>query len=149
MNLLRRTEARLSFASAFGGRSVLVTGHTGFKGSWLSLWLHELGAAVTGYALDPPTQPNNFEESRIAELLAQEYRADIRDREALLRALDTSEPDVVLHLAARTVVREGYADPLDTFSANVMGTAALLDAVRLRGKPCAVVVVSTDKCYAN
>src|SRR5436309_755373 len=106
MNLLRRTEARLSFASAFLGRNVLVTGHTGFKGSWLSLWLHELGAAVTGFALEPPTQPNNFEESQIGALLAQDYRADIRDRDAVLRALDASQPDVILHLAARTVVRD-------------------------------------------
>jgi CDP-glucose 4,6-dehydratase len=143
------TTSPLPFASAFIGRRVFVTGHTGFKGSWLSLWLHQLGAAVTGFSLDPPTQPNNFDESRIRELLANEVRADIRDQTAVARALDASNPDVVLHLAAQTVVRASYVEPIETFSSNVMGTAAVLEAIRLRGKPCAVVVVTSDKCYAN
>ncbi len=149
MNQTRRTETALSFATALRGRNVFVTGHTGFKGSWLSLWLHQLGATVTGFALEPPTQPNNFEEAGIGALLARDYRADIRDRDALMLALDASQPDVILHLAARTVVRESFVDPLETISANVLGTATLLDALRQRGKRCAVVVVSTDKCYAN
>jgi CDP-glucose 4,6-dehydratase len=138
-----------SLARVFSGRSVLVTGHTGFKGSWLSLWLHKLGVEVTGFALEPPTQPNNFVASRVSEVLAREFRADIRDRDAMLQALDASQPELLFHLAAQTVVRESYVNPLETISANVMGTAAILDAVRLRGKPCAVVVVSSDKCYAN
>ncbi len=145
----QQTEPLLSFAARLRGRSVFVTGHTGFKGSWLSLWLHTLGATVSGFALDPPTRPSNFQESSIAGVLHRDVRGDIRDSDALRRALDVSQPDVILHLAARTVVREGYTDPLDTISANVMGTATLLDVVRTRGKPCAVVVVSTDKCYAN
>jgi CDP-glucose 4,6-dehydratase len=149
MSSTRWTEPSVSFAAVLRGRSVFVTGHTGFKGSWLSLWLDTLGATVTGFALDPPTRPSNFEESSIAAVLARDVRGDIRDGEALRKALDISQPDVILHLAARTVVREGYTDPLDTISANVMGTATLLDVVRMRGKPCAVVVVSTDKCYAN
>jgi CDP-glucose 4,6-dehydratase len=135
--------------SALEDRSVFVTGHTGFKGSWLSIWLHALGARVTGYALEPPTRPSNFDAAEVGALLAGDYRADIRDRDALLRALDASQPSVVLHLAAQTVVRQGYADPFETFSVNVMGTVALLDAIRMRGQPCAVVVVSSDKCYAN
>src|SRR5438094_10287889 len=86
----------------FAGRRVLLTGDTGFKGSWLSLWLHELGAKVTGYALPPPTQPSNFEVASAEELLERRYNADVRDRSALLAALSASDPDVVLHLAART-----------------------------------------------
>ncbi len=139
----------LSFADAFAGRSVLVTGHTGFKGSWLALWLHELGAEVTGYALAPPSRPSNFVAARVGELLASHHEADLRDRAALTAALREAEPDVVLHLAARTTVRESYLDPEGTFSVNVLGTALLLDVVRELGRPCAVVVVSSDKCYEN
>ncbi len=135
--------------ATFAGRSVLLTGHTGFKGSWLALWLNELGASVTGYALDPPTSPSNFDRSAVAEVLRADYRADVRDRASLEAAIRSSRPDVVLHLAARTVVLEGYAEPADTFSVNVVGTAILLDAIRAAGQRCAVVVVSSDKCYAN
>lgn len=139
----------LPFADAFAGRSVFVTGHTGFKGSWLALWLHELGAKVTGYALAPPSQPSNFVAARVAELLASHHEADLRDRVALTAALREAKPDVVLHLAARTIVRESYLDPEGTFSVNVQGTALLLGVVRELGRPCAVVVVSSDKCYEN
>ena len=134
---------------AFAGRSVLLTGHTGFKGSWLALWLRELGAQVTGYALDPPTDPSNFERAHVSEALRADYRADIRDRITLERAVRESQPDVILHLAAQTVVLEGYQAPSETFSTNVVGTAILLDAIRSVGRPCAVVIVSSDKCYAN
>ena len=135
--------------SVFAGRRVFMTGHTGFKGSWLSLWLAELGARVTGYALDPPTDPSNFERSGVAEVLAADIRSDLRDRPAIESALRGAEPDVVLHLAAQSVVLDGYADPTETFSVNVMGTANLLDAIRAIGRPCAVVIVSSDKCYEN
>ncbi|MDQ6672255.1 MAG: CDP-glucose 4,6-dehydratase [Chloroflexota bacterium] len=138
-----------AFGSSFAGRRVLVTGHTGFKGSWLAIWLHALGATVTGYSLGPPTQPNNFQAANVRALLASQYIADVRDREALLGALRSSEPDVVLHLAARSVVRDSYANPLETISSNVIGTATVLDAIRELARPCAVVVVSSDKCYAN
>jgi CDP-glucose 4,6-dehydratase len=133
----------------FSGRSVLLTGHTGFKGSWLTLWLHRLGAQVTGYALDPPTNPSNYQVSSVAEALADDRRADIRDRSALARAVRDSRPDVVLHLAAQTVVLEGYRQPIDTFDVNTIGTAVVLDALRGLDHPCAVVVVTSDKCYAN
>jgi CDP-glucose 4,6-dehydratase len=133
----------------YGGRSVLLTGHTGFKGSWLALWLHEIGALVSGYALDPPTTPSNFVASQVAATLAADHRADIRDRTRLERALRQSKPDVVLHLAAQSVVLAGYTDPTETFSVNVLGTTVLLDAIRAIGRPCAVVVVTSDKCYAN
>ncbi len=135
--------------SSFAGRSVFLTGHTGFKGSWLSLWLDALGAHVTGYALDPPTSPSNFELAEVARVLAADHRADLRDRASLEAALRASRPDVIFHLAAQSVVLESYAEPSETFSVNVMGTAVLLDAIRAIGRPVAVVVVTSDKCYDN
>jgi CDP-glucose 4,6-dehydratase len=139
----------VSFAEAFVGRSILVTGHTGFKGSWLCLFLHRLGARVTGYALAPPTEPSNFVVSRVARVLTGSVEADIRDRSTLEMTLRTAQPDVIFHLAAQSVVRKGHAEPIDTFSVNVMGTASLLEAIRRIGEPCAVVIVSSDKCYEN
>ena len=136
-------------AGGFSGRSVLVTGHTGFKGSWLALWLCELGARVTGYALAPETSPALFEAARVEELLARHIVGDIRDRSAVFAAVREAEPEIVLHLAARTVVREGYARPAEHFSVNVDGTTAVLDAVRALNRPCSVVVVTSDKCYLN
>jgi CDP-glucose 4,6-dehydratase len=137
------------FDDAFRGRSVFVTGHTGFKGSWLCLWLARLGAKVTGYSLEPPTAPNHFELARVRESLAEHHLADIRDTDRLREALSIARPDVVLHLAAQSVVRRGYREPLETFSANVMGTASVLEAIRTLQRPCAVIVVSSDKCYEN
>jgi CDP-glucose 4,6-dehydratase len=134
---------------AFSGRSVLLTGHTGFKGSWLALWLHRLGAQVTGYALDPPTEPSNFALSSVGELLVEDLRGDIRDRDGFARAVGDSQPDIVLHLAAQTVVLDSYREPVETFDVNVVGTAAVLDVLRTIDRPCAVVVVTSDKCYAN
>jgi len=136
-------------ATAFSGRSVLVTGHTGFKGAWLALWLHKLGARVTGYALPPETSPALFEVARVEELLVRHVVGDIRDRSAVATAVRKADPDIVLHLAARTVVREGYCRPAEHFSVNVDGTTSVLDAVRTLERPCAVVVVTSDKCYLN
>jgi CDP-glucose 4,6-dehydratase len=136
-------------AAAFAGRSVLVTGHTGFKGSWLSLWLSELGARVTGLALAPETEPSLFEAADVVTVLERHVVSDVRDRGVVAEVVREAAPDVVLHLAARTVVREGYARPAEAFSVNVDGTTALLDAVRLLDRDCAVVVVTSDKCYAN
>lgn len=134
--------------SFWKGRKVFVTGHTGFKGSWLSLWLDALGAAVTGYALDPPTQPNLFEQAQLGGTV-RTIRADIRDFPRLKSAIAECRPDVVLHLAAQSVVRRGYEDPIETYSSNVMGTVNLLEALRQLTQPCAVVNVTSDKCYAN
>jgi CDP-glucose 4,6-dehydratase len=134
---------------AFRDRPVFVTGHTGFKGSWLALWLHQLGAQVHGYALAPPTSPSNFEVSRIAELLAGHVEGDIRDFRSLSEAFGEADPDVVFHLAAQPLVRESYITPRATFESNIMGTCNLLEAVRKRQRPCVVVVVTTDKCYEN
>jgi len=133
----------------FQSRPVLVTGHTGFKGSWLSLWLHRLGAEVTGYALEPPTVPNHFDASRVSEVLVEDVRGDIRDVELLLSVLRRRSPVALFHLAAQPIVRASVVNPRETFDVNVVGTASVLDAVRLAGNPCAVVVVTSDKCYRN
>jgi CDP-glucose 4,6-dehydratase len=133
----------------FAGKSVLVTGHTGFKGSWLALWLHHLGANVTGYALDPLGSPNNFDASRVAGILVDDVRADIRDAESISRVMQVVEPDLIFHLAAQPIVRSSLREPRETFEVNVVGTASLLDAVRHRDRPCAVVVITSDKCYQN
>ena len=134
---------------SFEGMSVLVTGHTGFKGSWLSLWLHRLGARVSGYALGPPSQPNNFEASGIATLLVEDVRADVRDASRLAETVRRLAPDVVFHLAAQPIVRASLIEPRETFDVNVVGTASVLDAVRLSGHPCAVIIATSDKCYRN
>ena len=137
------------FANSFTGKSVFVTGHTGFKGSWLCLWLQRLGATVTGYALEPPTKPNNFTVSGVKARLAKHYEADIRHEAALHAALKEASPDLVLHLAAQSVVRRSYEIPRETFEINVIGTASVLDGVRQLDKPCTVVAVTSDKCYEN
>jgi CDP-glucose 4,6-dehydratase len=134
--------------SFWKGRRVLLTGHTGFKGSWLSLWLEALGANVTGYALDPPTQPNLFEQAEV-ERSIRSVCADIRDFPRLKAALAECRPDVIIHMAAQSVVRRGYEDPIETYSSNVMGTVHLLEALRQLEQPCAVVNVTSDKCYRN
>ncbi|MCE5302029.1 MAG: CDP-glucose 4,6-dehydratase [Planctomycetaceae bacterium] len=136
-------------ATQFSGRSALVTGHTGFKGSWLAVWLHRLGAHVSGYALAPPTDPSNFQASGVRGLLQHHYQADILDADSLDRALDETRPEIVFHLAAQPLVRESYQDPRRTFAVNVQGTVELLDAIRRAGRPCVVVAVSSDKCYEN
>jgi CDP-glucose 4,6-dehydratase len=138
-----------SLAESFAGRSVFLTGHTGFKGSWLALWLHQLGARVTGYSLSPPTEPNNFAASGVRELLAAHHDADVRDAAALRQAIADARPDVIFHLAAQSLVQESYAKPRDTFDVNIMGTVGVLDAVKGIARPCTVVVISSDKCYEN
>ncbi len=136
-------------AQSFAGRSVFVTGHTGFKGSWLSIWLHRLGAKVSGYALAPPTSPSNFAACRVGDLLAAHHEADLRDRASMHVALAAAAPEVVFHLAAQPIVRESYATPRETFDVNVMGTVNLLEAIRFLGRPCVVLVITSDKCYEN
>ena len=130
------------------GKRVVLSGHTGFKGAWLALWLHRLGAHVVGVALRPATQPNLFELAGIAALV-EHHEADIRDAAALADVVRQSKPEVVLHLAAQALVRASYARPLETFSTNVMGTANLLEAVRGAGSVRVVVVVTSDKVYRN
>jgi CDP-glucose 4,6-dehydratase len=131
------------------GRRVFITGHTGFKGSWLALWLARMGAQVCGFALAPPTQPSLFAVAGVNEAIGQSVLGDIRDHGALEQALRSFDPDVVLHLAAQSVVLSSYADPIETFSVNVVGTASLLSAVRHLKRQCAVINVTTDKVYDN
>lgn len=135
------------FGGAFRGRRVLLTGHTGFKGSWLALWLESLGAEVCGLALDPDTEPSHWSMLRLD--LHADLRIDIRDAEAVQDAVRRLQPELVLHLAARPLVRASYEDPLGTWSTNVMGTAHLLQALRGLDSVRAVLVVTTDKVYEN
>ena len=130
-------------------RPVFVTGHTGFKGGWLALWLQQRRAKMHGYALDPPTQPSLFEAARIETGLASDTRADLADFARLKATLARASPEVVFHLAAQPLVREGYRDPLGTFACNVMGTAHVLEAARAVATVRAVVVITTDKVYEN
>ena len=130
------------------GRRVLVTGHSGFKGGWLGIWLHRLGARVTGFALPPPTEPNLFTLAGVDNAV-DSHIGDVRDGDAFARVLDASAPEVVFHLAAQPLVRLGYARPLDTFATNLMGLCQVLDAIRSQPSVRTVIVVTSDKCYRN
>lgn len=130
------------------GRRVFLTGHTGFKGSWLSLWLQRLGADVTGYALAPPTEPNLFQLASVARGMSS-IEADVRDFERLRTELVAADPEIVIHMAAQPIVRRSYRDPVETYGTNVMGTVHLLESVRACGSVRSVVVVTSDKCYEN
>ena len=134
--------------SFWRGRRVLVTGHTGFKGSWLALWLSHLGAEVIGVALDPPTEPSHYALCGMATRLI-DLRADIRDHDRLAAILVEQRPEMVFHLAAQPIVRRAFVDPLETFAVNVMGTANLLEAARRCPSVRAVVVATSDKCYRD
>ncbi len=133
---------------AYAGARVLLTGHTGFKGGWLTLWLRDLGAEVTGYALAPDTKPSLFEVAGV-ERACRSVIADIRDLGRFRSVLDEARPDFVFHLAAQPLVRVSYEMPVETIQTNVLGTAHVLEAIRLEGRPCAVVIVTSDKCYEN
>ena len=129
-------------------RRVLVTGHTGFKGAWLALWLSELGAQVHGFSVDVPTDPSLFELARVGEVV-DDVRGDVRDPDAVRAAIEHARPEVIFHLAAQALVRRGYREPRLTFETNVMGTVNVLDAVRDAPGVRVVVNVTTDKCYEN
>jgi len=131
------------------GKRVFLTGHTGFKGGWLSVWLSSIGAKVTGYALAPNTKPSFFEVAGVASLLEQNHIADIRDLSALKSAMDKANPDVLIHMAAQPLVRYSYDCPVETFAVNVMGTVNVLESARVINGLKAIVVVTTDKCYEN
>jgi CDP-glucose 4,6-dehydratase len=129
-------------------KRVLITGHTGFKGSWLGLWLDSVGARVAGYALEPPSDPSLYALARIHETV-RSTTGDVRDLARLERTVGEAAPDVVFHMAAQSVVLLSYDAPVDTYSTNVMGTVHLLEAIRRTGSRCAVINVTTDKCYEN
>lgn len=130
-------------------RKVFVTGHTGFKGSWLALWLHKLGAKVYGYALPPVTNPDLFAIAGVEQHLSSSVIGDVRDAEALARAVQAAEPDIVIHMAAQALVRESYKEPQATYAVNVMGTVNLYEAVRKTSSVRCVINVTSDKCYEN
>ncbi|WP_154119357.1 CDP-glucose 4,6-dehydratase [Paenibacillus monticola] len=133
----------------WNGKKVFVTGHTGFKGSWLCLWLSSMGAEITGYSLEPSTSPSLFELCEIGKLLQNNVIADIRDYQQLSAAMQKSQPEIVIHMAAQPLVRESYKNPVETYEINVMGTINLLEAIRNCQSVTAVVNVTTDKCYEN
>lgn len=128
---------------------MLLTGHTGFKGGWLAVWLDQLGARVHGYALDPPTSPSFFEAARVAAVLASDTRADLAEADRLEATFQATQPEIVFHLAAQPLVRLSYQQPIDTFATNVMGTAHVLDAARRTASVRAIVLITTDKVYEN
>jgi CDP-glucose 4,6-dehydratase len=139
---------RQMFGGFYKGKRVLITGHTGFKGSWLALWLHELGANVTGLALPPNTEPSHFRLIGLKDLVCH-IESDIRDLKALKHVVDIEKPEIVFHLAAQAIVRDSYNDPKTTFDTNIGGTVNVLEAIRHCPTVKTVVVVTSDKCYEN
>ena len=137
-----------TIASYYQGKRVLITGHTGFKGSWLTEWLLMLGSKVSGFALPPPTDPALFDQLGLAARCDHRI-GDIRDRPLVSRIVREVRPDLVFHLAAQPLVRRSYEQPLETYETNVIGTANVLDALRDADWPCAAVMVTTDKVYEN
>jgi CDP-glucose 4,6-dehydratase len=136
-----------SMGPSLRGKRVFVTGHTGFKGAWLTMMLRRLSASVTGYSLAAPTIPSLYEVADVRDLVTSHHEADIRDTARLAAAMKAARPDVVVHLAAQSLVRLSHRDPLETFSTNIIGTASVLTAVRDLGGPCVVIVATSDKCY--
>lgn len=130
------------------GKRVLITGHTGFKGAWLSLWLQDLGASPVGYALDPPTKPNLFEAADVARGMVS-IKGDVRDLEAVRHAIDQHQPEIVIHMAAQSLVRQSYEQPVETIATNVLGTVNVLEALRGQQAVRVIINVTSDKCYDN
>ena len=137
------------YSGFYRGKRILVTGHTGFKGSWLSIWLHELGAEVIGVALEPQTEKDNYKLSGISSQLSADIKADIRDGAAMQRIFDEYQPEIVFHLAAQPLVRLSYDEPVDTWQTNVMGTINVMEAFRHCESAKVAVMITTDKCYEN
>jgi len=133
----------------WSGKRVLLTGHTGFKGAWLSLWLSSMGAKVHGLALDPPSNPNLYEIAKVADLISSDSRIDIRNYESVLGLFEEVKPEVVFHLAAQSLVNYSYLHPIETITTNVLGTANILEASRATKSVKVAVVITTDKCYEN
>lgn len=138
----------MTLMHSFENKTVLVTGHTGFKGAWLTAWLKQLGANVIGIALEPPTNPSHFSIANMANGIT-DFRIDIRDRVTFENAIVDAQPDFVFHLAAQALVRQSYEEPIDTWQTNVMGTLHVLEGLRKLNKPCVAVIITSDKCYDN
>jgi CDP-glucose 4,6-dehydratase len=136
------------FSDIYRGRSVLVTGHTGFKGTWITTWLLKLGARVIGVSKDIPTEPSMFEKLDIASRI-KHIQADIRDLETMRKIVSSEQPDFVFHLAAQAIVSTSYSDPVETVSTNVVGTMNVLEALRSLNRPCVAILITSDKCYDN
>ncbi len=134
--------------NVFLNSKVLITGHTGFKGSWLSLWLSSLGANVIGASIDVPTNPSHFNASCLSNII-NDHRLDIRDFDSLKRLIESESPDFIFHLAAQPLVRQSYLNPIDTWETNTIGTIKLLEALRSLKKPCVAILITSDKCYDN
>ncbi len=145
---LRQCAVEVLVIASWADRRVLITGHTGFKGSWLSLWLASRGARVTGFALPPPTQPSLFEAARVEQGL-HHIEGDVRDLDAVVAAFEQARPDIVFHLAAQPLVRHSYSEPVETYATNVLGTVHVLEAARRVPGIKAIVAVTSDKCYEN
>lgn len=145
--MVARGDRTVEVGERLAGRTVLITGHTGFKGSWLALWLHRLGARLHGLSLPPPTSPSHFDVARLESLFEASKIGDVRDFALVEASVERARPDLVFHLAAQPLVIESYREPLVTFSTNVMGTAMMLEAVRKRSPNTAVIVITSDKCY--
>jgi len=145
----RLSSSSLPDPAFWEGKRVLLTGHTGFKGSWLALWLHTLGAEIHGLALDPPTEPNLFSIAKVSNLLTSDFRIDIRDEEKVLDTFVHVKPEIVFHLAAQALVRDSYTHTVSTFATNTLGTVNILEAVRTTPLVKVAVMITTDKVYAN
>ncbi len=138
----------MTFSNCFEGKTVLITGHTGFKGSWLASWLLLLGARVVGASLSPNSQPSHFNELRLDSHI-DDYRIDIRDEEAIGKLVRKIKPDFVFHLAAQALVHTAYSDPLETWNTNVLGTLNILESLRKLDNLCVAIIITSDKCYDN
>ena len=136
------------FSGILKNKTVLVTGHTGFQGTWLSVWLKLLGSNVIGYALEPPTQPSLFETLSLEHDM-KHIIGDLRDKEKLSNVINQNKPEIVFHLGAQALVRKSYDDPLETFETNIMGTANLLESIRKCTSVKSAVIMTSDKCYEN
>ena len=136
------------FNDFYTGKKILVTGHTGFKGSWLCTWLLNLGAEVTGYSIDVPSEPSLFEDLRLSEKIT-DIRGDVRDLNNLKNALADQNPDLIFHLAAQPIVRRSYDDPVETFTTNAIGSMNILEAVRESDSVKSMVLITSDKAYRN
>ncbi|HRS19042.1 MAG TPA: GDP-mannose 4,6-dehydratase, partial [Bacteroidales bacterium] len=134
------------YSGIYKGKKVLITGHTGFKGSWMSVWLDMMGAQVFGYSILEPSEPSHYS---CIKMNINEYIADIRNLDTLSEYMKTVQPDIVFHLAAQALVRQSYSDPIETYSTNVMGTLNVLEACRRTASVQAIVIVTSDKCYDN